>query len=110
MRYLLTFALLLGVSAASLAVESGSVNRSSYVAGTTSAGCIQARYLDKVVVGEPTTGGNLSLFNSTWTYVLPVSSVSLATVNSYDFANTQIKGICYLADTPTNGVTILYKN
>jgi hypothetical protein len=97
---------------ACLAVDPASVNRSSYVAGVTQSSCVLASYIDKVIVGEATTGGNVAFYSSSWTIVESqrISSVTLATVGMYDFANTQVRsGICYLADTPTNGFTILYK-
>lgn len=87
------------------------VNRSSYIAGATQSGCIQALFLDKVVVGEATSGGNIMLYNSSWTTPANavISSVTLASAGAYDFNSANVKGICYLADTPTNGLTILYK-
>lgn len=102
-------ALLLLCGGASFA-DPMTVNRSSYIAGTMTSGCIQALFLDKVVVGEATSGGNLMLFNSSWTTSAAViSSVTLASAGTQDFNSTLVKGICYIADTPTNGVTILYK-
>ena len=110
MKYLfLSMALLTGPA---FAVDPLSVNRSSYIAGGSQSGCIQANYLDKIIVGEATSGGNVMVHNSSWTRTddAIISSVTLATIGTQDFSNTRVKGICYLADTPTNGFTILYKN
>ena len=92
------------------AVDPFSVNRSSFIAGTTQTGCIQASYLDKVLTGVTTSGGTLTIYNSSWTLTSPViSSTTLVAGNMQDFANTRVAGICYNAGTPTNGVTIIYK-
>ena len=70
-------------------------------------------YLDGVIVGVPTSGGTLIIFNSTAavnaTSAVVISSISLSTVGNYYFNNMQVKGIVYQANTATNGVTILYK-
>lgn len=99
--------------ALAIAVDPASVNRSSYIAGVTQSSCIiNVSYLDKIIVGEATSGGNIAIYSSSWTMLESqrISSVTLATVGMYDFGNAQVRsGICYLADTPTNGVTILYK-
>lgn len=91
--------------------EPASVARSSYVAGATQSACIQATYLSKIVVGEATSGGNVMLYNSSWTHLSSqiISSATLATVGSVDFDNAQVNGICYTADTPTNGFTVIYR-
>jgi hypothetical protein len=90
------------------------VARSSYVAGTTQSGCIQATFLTGIVVGEATSNSNVMLVNSSWTTVASssapvISSVTLSTAQSIDLYDTNVKGICYLADTPTNGFTIIYR-
>ena len=93
------------------AVDPFSVNKSSFIAGTSHTGCIQATYLDKVHIGVSTSGGVLVLYNSSWTVSSPIiSSATLTLGGTYDFANMLVKGICYNAATPTNGVTVLYKS
>jgi hypothetical protein len=97
-----------------VAAEPMSVVRSSYVAGATQSGCIQALFITGLVAGEATTGGNVMLINSSWTTVAsssaPVlSSATLATAQSIEFYDANVKGICYVADTPTNGFTIFYR-
>src|SRR5688572_11446235 len=92
------------------AIDPFTVNRSSFIAGTNQTGCIQASYLDKVLPGATSTGGSITIHNSSWTLTSPViSSTTLAAGNMQDFANTRVAGICYNASTPTNGVTIQYK-
>ena len=93
------------------AIETGTVNRSSYIAGGSQTGCIQASYLDKVLVGASTSGGVLMVHDSSWTTTgtTVISSVTLTLGSVLDFQNTRVKGICYTAATPTNGVTIIYK-
>lgn len=90
--------------------EPASVSRSSYIAGSNQNGCIQATYVSRVLVGAATTGGSITLHNSSWTQTSTVlSSVTLSVGNDKDFDNAQVNGICYKASTPTNGVTIIYK-
>jgi hypothetical protein len=94
--------------------EPMSVVRSSFIAGASQSGCIQATFLTGVVVGEATSGSNLTINNSSWTTVASssapvISSVTLATAQSVDMYDHNVKGICYFADAPTNGVTILYR-
>jgi hypothetical protein len=106
-------AVLLAFPALALA-DPNTLNRSSFTA-TNDLACIVATHLDKVVVGVATAGGSLVIYNSTTTTAallttnVLVSSMSLASVTTADFNNTQVKGICYRSGTPTNGVTILYK-
>ncbi len=107
-RLLAALMLLVGPSA--FAVDPFSVNRSSFVIGGSQTGCIPASYLDKVIPGVSTSGGSIVLYNSSWTLTAPViSSITLSAGNMSDFANTRVKGVCYNAGTPTNGVTIIYK-
>ncbi len=102
--------LMLLVSGVAMA-EPMSVVRSSYVAGATQSGCIQALFITGLVAGEATSGGNVMLYNSSWTTPANavISSATLATAQSIEFYDANVKGICYLADTPTNGFTIFYR-
>jgi len=105
-------AALMFASSLSYALEPNTVNRSSFTQVNQTA-VIAASYIDKVIVGVATAGGVLTIFNSTTTtasfLTVLVSSISLATVGTYDFDNTQVKGIAYRSSTATNGVTIIYK-
>lgn len=106
----LLIAALLAVSPAAFAVDPFMVNKSSYISGTTQTGCIQMSYLDKVFVGATTAGGTIMLVNSSWTLSAPViSSFSLTVGNPLDFENLKVKGVCYTAASPTNGVSVIYK-
>ena len=112
MKKLISGIAVLALPMACLAVDPTSVNRSSYIAGVTQSSCVLASYIDKVIVGEATSGGNVAFYSSSWTIVESqrISSMTLATVGMYDFGSTQVRGgICYNADTPTNGFTIIYK-
>lgn len=93
-----------------LATTDGTVNLSSFTKTNDAAGCIQARELDKVIVGGASAGGSIALFNSTWTVAGPqISTITLGTVQMYDFNDTKVSGICYTTVLNTNGVTILFK-
>jgi len=105
-------AALMFVSSLSYALEPNTVNRSSFTQ-TNETAVIAASYIDKVIVGVATAGGVLTIFNSTTTtpgfLTVLVSSISLATVGTYDFYNTKVNGIVYRSVTATNGLTIIYK-
>lgn len=106
-RLLAVLALLIPVSGFADPIT---VNRSSHIAGGTQTGCIQATYIDKVMTGVTTSGGVLVLYNSTWTLSAPViASFTITVGNPLDFDDTKVKGICYQAVLPTNGVNIIYK-
>lgn len=91
--------------------ESTGYNKSLYISGATSTGCVQAAFLDKIMTGVSTSAGVLVVYNSTWTASgTVISSYSLTVGNPLDFNDTQVKGICYQAVTPTNGVNIIYKS
>lgn len=92
-----------------MAVVPQTVNQSSFTQ-TNDSGYIPAMFLDKVIVGVATAGGTLVIYNSTYTTSVAISSVSLATVNTYNFDNLAVRGIYYKSTTATNGVTIIYKN
>lgn len=110
MKRLLLASLVSLIPIAGFAVDPNTVNRSSFIAGGTQTGCIQATYIDKVMTGVTTSGGVLVLYNSSWTNTSPViSSFTIAVGNPLDFDNTKVKGICYQAVLPTNGVNIIYK-
>jgi hypothetical protein len=88
-----------------------SFNRSSFTQ-TSDAGVYisSSGYLDSVVIGVASTGGVLKIYNSSWTTnSVLVSSISLATVQNIYFNNVQLKGIYYVVDRNSNGVTIIYK-
>lgn len=106
--------ILLALCSTTAMADTYAVQLSSYIFGGTQQGCIAGTsggpvFLDKVLIPTATASGNLMIFNSSWTIVAPViSSMSLATVQMYDFNNTKTSGICYRAAAPTNGVTITY--
>lgn len=105
---------LLILASAMVHAEPTAVVRSSYIAGGTQSGCIQAMFITGVVVGEATSNSNVMLINSSWTTVSSssapvISSMTLGTAQSVEFYNTNVKGICYIADIPTNGFTIFYR-
>jgi hypothetical protein len=111
MKRLLAALLLLSTPA--LALEPNIVNRSSHTA-TNETAYIPAAYLDKVIVPIATASGVLEIYSSTYTTTIStnnvlVASITLATVGTYDFDDTQVKGIYYKTSTATNGVTIIFK-
>lgn len=102
------FALLLLCAGTSFA-EPITLNRSSFTQTNDATKCITATHLDKVIVGVTSTAGVLRIYNSTWTTTPVISSITLATVGTYDFGNLAVAGICYITNSNSNGVTILYK-
>ena len=107
-RSLMLLAILV-MAVGSAIAEPITINRSSFTQ-TNDTKYLEATYLDKVVVGVATSGGVLVIYNSTHTTSsVIVSSISLGTVGTSDFNNTQVKGVYYKATGNTNGFTILYK-
>jgi hypothetical protein len=102
-------AALLLMATGAYALEPAIVNKSSAITAANSTGAIQGRYLDKVVIGMATSGGVLELYSSTWTASVLISSVSLTAVGTFDFDDTQVKGLYCKTSSNTNGVTIIYK-
>lgn len=89
--------------------DPNTLNRSSFTQ-TNETSYIAATHLDKVVVGVTSSNGVLVVYNSTHTTSsVVVSSISLGTVGTYDFNNTQVNGIYYKTTSNANGVSILYK-
>ena len=88
-------------------------NRSSFTATNDNLVYISSSgFLENIVVGVASAGGVLTIYNSTWTATgsVVVTSVSLATVNTYNYGNTQVKGLFYRTVGNTGGVTIIYRN
>jgi hypothetical protein len=98
-----------------LLADPSTVNRSSFTPTSQAAAYIPAMHLDKIIIGVASAGGTILIWNSTTTTTsllvssVAIASITLATVGTYDFNNTQVKGIVYQTNTNTNGVTILYK-
>lgn len=95
--------------------DPATLNRSSFTKTNQSAAYIASTHLDKIVVGVGTANGTILVWNSTTTTsalltdAVLITSATLATAQSFDFNNLQVKGIVYQTNTNTNGVTILYK-
>ncbi len=110
MNKLLKLLSVAAVLAAPAFADPFTVNRSSFIAGGTQTGCITALYLDKVFPGVTSSGGVLVIYNSSWTLSAPIiTSMTLTQGNIVDFNSTNVKGICYQAVLPANGVNIIYK-
>lgn len=114
----LILALVLGCAGMASAAVPASDNISSFTTTNDSA-AIQAAYLDKVIITKVSATGHMNIFSSTWTSNLNspgtnssatvVSSISLATVGTYIFDNTKVRGIYYVILNNVGAVTLIYK-
>lgn len=69
------------------------------------------RTLVGVIVSSPSSVGLLKIYNSTYTTAgSTVATISLATVQNYDFHSVVLRGIYYITTGNSNGVTILYRD
>lgn len=101
--------LLLGLGLLTSPAMADQVNKASFTL-TNETAYIAARNLNRIVVGVTSTAGFITVFNSTFTTALPISSMSLTAGNILDFDNLQVKGIYYRTAGNTGGVTIIYRN
>lgn len=65
--------------------------------------------LSAVVVSSASVGGQLLIYNSTWTTTGQVANISLNNTGYYEFHDVVLKGITYSTTGNTSGVTIIYK-
>ncbi len=103
------FLLALVLMSSPLMAEPNILQKSSFTQTNESVYIGSSTYMDKVVIGVASAGGNLQIYSSTHTTSVLVSSISLGTVGMYDFNNLKVKGVFYRTTGNVNGVTILYK-
>lgn len=65
--------------------------------------------LSAVVVSSASAGGQLLIYNSTWTTTGQVANISLNVTGYYEFHDVVMKGITYSTTGNGSGVTIIYK-
>src|SRR5690349_13719393 len=70
---------------------------------------IAASNIVGVIVGATSAGGNLTIWDSTYTTSVVVTSITLGTVFQYEFSDRKVSGIYYKTTANTAGVTILYR-
>lgn len=105
----LIVALLIGC-AGMVSADPATILRSSFTnTNDTNLYISSSGYLDAVIIGVASAGGFLSIFNSTYTNTVMVSSISLATVGERHFNGILLKGITYTTVGNTGGITIIYR-
>lgn len=102
-------ALLCGCASLAVAAVPASNNRSSFTQTNDTTQRITAAYLDKIIISAASTGGVLTVYNSTWTTTPVISSITLGTVGTYHYNDLGVAGLVYTTISNTAGVTIIYK-